>query len=186
MRDEEEGDEEESEVIARGSVPPLDTPTEPPIGSCFVIMAYGSRVLDSYYDAAIKPTVERARLRCVRPDQLPDTTKISDQIANGIRESRVVIADLTRDRPNCYFEAGFALAAGKDIIFQRLVSEPEFPHVIHFDVSDYQHMVYGTAQELSTQLADRLRYVLAKQEGEAGAERAKSRRRERRPRARDV
>lgn len=172
MTDREERDEEESEVLRRGIVSPEGASTGPPIGSCFVIMAYGSPVLDSYYEEAIKPTVEKLRLRCVRIDQEHDTAKISDQIANGIRASRVVIADLTRDRPNCYFEAGFALAAGKDIIFQRLDAAPEFTPVIHFDVSDYQHLLYGTLRELSSKLEDRLRCVLDKQERAAGVARA--------------
>lgn len=125
-------------------------------GSCFVVMPYNSPVLDSYYDEAIDPTVKNAGYTCVRVDKQPYNYKISEQIRNGIEESAVVIVDLTDDRPNCYFEAGYALGRGKEIIFQRLNAPPKYEAVFHFDVQEYPVMLYGTLAELREKLRFRL------------------------------
>jgi hypothetical protein len=126
-------------------------------GSCFVVMGYNNCVLDSYYDEAIKPTVESLGYSCVRVDRQPYSDKISDQIRNGIDDCAVVIVDLTDDRPNCYFEAGYAVARDKVIIFQRLNSPPKYEAVTHFDVQEYPFILYGTLAELREKLRFRLK-----------------------------
>lgn len=119
-------------------------------------MAYNNAVLDSYYDEAIKPIVESLGYNCVRVDRQPYSDKIGDQIRNGIDVSAVVIVDLTDDRPNCYFEAGYAVARNKVIIFQRLSAPPKYEAVFHFDVHEYPFILYGTLAELREKLRLRL------------------------------
>ncbi|MCA1613468.1 MAG: nucleoside 2-deoxyribosyltransferase [Acidobacteria bacterium] len=131
--------------------------------SCFVIMSFsGSGVIESYYEAAIKPTILKQGLTPVRVDQNPDTREVMEQIRDGIERSAVVIADLTQDRPNCYFEAGYAVALAKPVIFQRLDAPPEFQPKFPFDVQGYPHILYRDFKDLRTKLKEMLAHVLKK------------------------
>ncbi len=128
-------------------------------GICFVIMSFsGNPILESYFEEAIKPVVEEFKLECVRVDQEEFTGKITDQIKQN---SVIIIIDLTEDRPNCYFEAGYAVARSKSIIFQRL-DAPKYEPVFHFDVKDYPHILYGTIADLRKKLKGRLKALLNK------------------------
>lgn len=59
--------------------------------------------------------------------------QITDAIVAGIRRAPFVIADLTAERPNVYFEAGLALGLGKPVVFCRRKGE-----TAHFDVQAYK------------------------------------------------
>lgn len=95
-----------------------------PSNLCFVVMPFKNPVLDTYYAEAVAVTVEDCGLRCVRVDQEHFNGKISDQIQRNIDEAAVVIVDTTGDNANCYFEAGYAVAKKKFIIWQRLCAHP--------------------------------------------------------------
>ena len=89
--------------------------------SCFVVMSFsGNAILETYFTEAVRPTLEKLGLECRRVDQESFTGRISDRIRDGIASSTVVLVDFTEDRPNCYFEAGYAEALGKPIVYQRL------------------------------------------------------------------
>lgn len=130
---------------------------------CFVVMSFsGDPVLESYYEEAIKPTVRSMNYECVRVDQEHYKDKISKRIRDNIKQCAFLIVDLTEDRPNCYFEAGYAVALNKTIIFQRLHAPPKYEAVFHFDVHDYHFILYNTVANLRKQLRDKLRALLGK------------------------
>lgn len=139
---------------------------------CFVIMSYsGDPVVESYYDEAIKQAVERLGLGCVRVDREHYQDRISERIRDNIKGSVAIIVDLTEDRPNCYFEAGYAVAlneAGlgatpnRPIIFQRLNAPPRFEPHIPFDLQDYPFILYTTIGSLRRQLKEKLKALLGR------------------------
>jgi nucleoside 2-deoxyribosyltransferase len=120
----------------------------------------GDPVIESYYEEAIKPTVEGLGYNCVRVDEEHHSDTISQRIRDNIENCAVVIVDLTEDRPNCYFEAGYAVALNKKIIFQRLNAPPKYAAVFHFDVQDYPFILYRTLADLRKKLGDRLKTLL--------------------------
>jgi hypothetical protein len=68
---------------------------------CFVIMSFGGNpALQDHYDLAIKPTVESFDFDCIRVDEFEYNGKITDQIIGLIRNSHLIVADLTEERPN--------------------------------------------------------------------------------------
>ena len=71
-----------------------------------------------------------------------------------------MVVDLTEDKRNCYFEAGYALGKGKDVIFQRLKA-PKYEVRFEFDVKDYPHILYTTVEDLRMQLGKRLDAALS-------------------------
>jgi hypothetical protein len=145
---------------------------EAPKDFCFVIMSFsGDPVLESYYEEGIERTVKALGLGCVRVDREHHKDRVSERIRDNIRKSAAIIVDLTEDRPNCYFEAGYAVAlneAGygeapdRPIIFQRLNAPPKYEPVIHFDLQDYPFILYTTVENLRRQLREKLKALLGR------------------------
>lgn len=71
-----------------------------------------------------------------------------------------MIIDLTEDRPNCYFEAGYAVALDKKLSFSGCTRRRSMEAVFHFDVHDYPFILYGTLMDLRKQLRDKLKALL--------------------------
>lgn len=129
---------------------------------CFVAMSYSKNpILESCFKLGVKPALRKVNLKCVRVDEEHFTQRIPDQIWEDVNRSRIMIVDLTEDSPNCYFEAGYALARGIPIIYQRLVApgyEAHFP----FHVRPYPHILYGDPLKLRKELGERLAFLLGK------------------------
>jgi hypothetical protein len=109
----------------------------------FVSMMIGNKELDSAYELAIEPVIKKFRYEPIRVDRKPDSDNIADKILESILRSEVVIADLTGERPNCYYEVGYAHALSKKMILSvRKGSE------VHFNLSGYQFIEWETENEL--------------------------------------
>ena len=124
---------------------------QPPKAQVFVVMKFGDEVLDSAYEGAYRAVAEEFGLSCLRIDEVQDSGKISDQILEGIAESKYVLCDLTGERPNCYYETGFAHALGKEVVL--LANKKE---KIHFDLQDHRFIQWATEEELRRKLRERL------------------------------
>lgn len=120
----------------------------------FVIMQFDDSTLNSAYEGAIKPIVKKHKYKPIRIDELQDSGKITDQIIEEISKSEIIIADLSGERPNCYYEAGFAHAIGKEMIFAVRKNTP-----IHFDLSAYRFIEWDTEQELRERLDSRFKSI---------------------------
>ncbi|MDH5547691.1 MAG: nucleoside 2-deoxyribosyltransferase [Gammaproteobacteria bacterium] len=132
----------------------------PPKDQIFTIMKFGDDILDSAYEGVIKPLAEEYDLEAVRVDEIQDSGQISQQILENIACSRIVIAELTGERPNCYYEAGFAHALGKELIF--IINEDS---KIHFDLSGYRFITWKTEAQLRNRLRERLESISEKGAG---------------------
>jgi hypothetical protein len=111
--------------------------------TCFVIMPFAESY-SATYRQAIRPAVEEAAqrlglpLRCVRGDEAAGPGSITRQIVEGIHAARVVIADLSGDNPNVFYELGIAHSAGnKTVRIARDVQK------IPFDVHAYRVIPYA-------------------------------------------
>jgi hypothetical protein len=120
----------------------------------FVVMKFGDKRLDSAYEVVIKPVIEEFQYAAMRIDEIQDSGKINDQILDQIIKSEVVLADLTGERPNSYYEAGYAHALEKEIIFTIQKGSS-----IHFDLAGYRFIEWETESELRTQLRERFEAI---------------------------
>jgi len=120
--------------------------------NCFIIMSFsGNPIIESYYSLAVKPIIEKNNLVPIRIDEQVFTGNITDEIKVNIQNAKLIIADLTEDKANCYFELGYALALGKDFIIQRL-NAPGYQVKFEFDIKDYPHILYTTIEDLRLKL----------------------------------
>ena len=128
---------------------------KPPEQLVFVIMKFGDKKLDSAYEGVIKPLSKEFGLNIVRVDEIQDSGRINDQILENIAKCRLVISDLSGERPNCYYETGFAHALGKDIILT-IHKDSD----IHFDLAFHRFIQWETENELRSALRARLSSIV--------------------------
>jgi nucleoside 2-deoxyribosyltransferase len=73
----------------------------------------------------------------IRIDKEHPIEELVRRIKEEIRKAHFVIADVTEERPSCYFEAGYADALAKPIIYigsKESVMNPRIPTKVHFDI----------------------------------------------------
>lgn len=129
---------------------------------CFVIMTLsGNPLLQELYEGIVKPVVEDFDCRCERVDEQEFNGSIRDRILKNIREARFIIADVTEARPNCYYELGVAHALEKEVIHLANSAQD-----IHFDVKDFNFIIYSDGGDLERKLHRRIRAtILGKKRG---------------------
>jgi hypothetical protein len=82
---------------------------------CFVLMPFDAR-FQPLYDDHIKPSVGRAGLHCERADEIRGPNLITWDIWERINRARLLVAELTDQNPNVFYELGLAHALSKDVI----------------------------------------------------------------------
>jgi len=85
----------------------------------------------------INETLQEFDCVSIRIDKQSPLGGLVDRIKDEIRRARFVVADLTDERPSCYFEAGYAEALGKPVIYmasRESILHPGQETKIHFDI----------------------------------------------------
>lgn len=114
----------------------------------FIIMAMmeeEKNLKDIHY--AIHNAAEKAGYKAERVDDKFDFGQINKKILNYINMAEVVVADITYERPNCYYEIGYAHAKGKKVILTAKKGTK-----IHFDINNFSVISYESVSELDLKL----------------------------------
>jgi nucleoside 2-deoxyribosyltransferase len=107
---------------------------------------------------AIEKAVTECGLYVVRIDRKEHNNEISGEILFEIKKSRIIIADVTKQRNGVYFEAGFGLGHQKTVIWS--CREDDLKN-IHFDTRQYNHVLWKDEDELYIRIKNRLLATLA-------------------------
>ena len=107
--------------------------------------------------AGIKEVFEEFGIEAVTADEIEHEEVITDRILSEIESSEFLIANLTLQRPNVYYEIGHAHARNKRVILVRKKGTK-----LHFDVAHRKCPEYENATGLKRMLRKRLEAVTNK------------------------
>ena len=100
---------------------------------------------------AIKRASAQHGINGVRVDEIEHSKKITDVILEKLKVSRFLVCDITNERPNVYYELGYAHGIGKEVI---LVAKEGT--ILHFDIKDYNVIFYKNYSDLENRVAKRI------------------------------
>ncbi len=116
------------------------------------------RIYKEYDDRfeAIKLTLAPLGCISIRIDKEHPIQDLVARIKTEIDKAQFIVADLTDERPACYFEAGYAEALGRPTIYvasKESVIHPGTPTKIYFDIHKNVHFFTNHAQLAENLLA---------------------------------
>jgi hypothetical protein len=104
----------------------------------FCAMWFDKSVLPIWTNA-IEPAIKNAGYNPKRIDGHQHNNRIDDEIIAMLRRSKFVVADFTGQRGGVYFEAGFALGLGLQVIWTCKKSDLK---EVHFDNRQYNFIIW--------------------------------------------
>lgn len=123
--------------------------------SAFIAMNFDPDMNEAH--RKIHEAIARAGYEPVRVDNTADRRlgRIDDLIVSEIRRSRFVVAEFTGQKGGVYFEAGFALGLGKQVIWCCRGDEVK-ANKLHFDTRQFGHIVWDNELELGEKLFNKI------------------------------
>jgi hypothetical protein len=127
---------------------PLRPNVETESNLVFVIMAF-SEDMDPIFDG-IQAAAHSSGFKAQRVKDIVGDYRITSKIIESIEEACMVVVDLTHERPNVYFELGYARGVGKTVITTARQGTQ-----VHFDVKDWTCTFYSDSRILERSLKER-------------------------------
>jgi hypothetical protein len=103
----------------------------------FIVMQF-SNEYNELYNEVIKPVSEKFGYECIRADEFYTSTPIISDIITSIKEATAIIAEITPDNPNVFYEIGYAHAIKKPTILLCDKKREKLP----FDLSSFRTLFY--------------------------------------------
>lgn len=120
----------------------------------FVICSF-DKVMDPVFEA-ISEAAKSVGLCAKRVKDVHGDYRVTEKILHLIEAARLIVADLSYERPNVYFELGYARGLHKTVItILRAGTHPPF------DVQDWAWIDYIDSRPLEHELTDRFRFELS-------------------------
>lgn len=119
--------------------------------TAFIVMQFTDE-FNALYTEVIKPTCERYGLTAIRGDDIYTNGLILDDIVRSIQECFVIIADITPNNPNVFYEVGYAHGMGKATILLSDKKRDKLP----FDISGFRTLFYDNTIGGKTAIEERL------------------------------
>jgi hypothetical protein len=134
---------------------------EPRKPVCFVVMQF-TEDYNTLYSEVIEPTCQAYGYSVVRADDLYTSGLIIDDITQSIREATIVIADVTPNNANVFYEVGYSHGIGKPTILLSDRKREKLP----FDISGFRMLFYdntiGGKRAVESRLEKHLDYIAPK------------------------
>jgi hypothetical protein len=137
----------------------------------FVIMQIGNPLMDEIWKTVYMPVIHDFKLTPKRIDKHNEGRFLMSEVAVLINRSKIIIADLTNERPNCYLEVGYTLGTEKYnhlILCAKEDHNLESPNYqkggakVHFDITGYDILFWdeNKIDDFKLGLAKKIRYRL--------------------------
>lgn len=119
---------------------------------CFIVMQFTDEYNALYHDV-IRPTCESFGYMVVRADDFYTSGLIIDDITKSIQEATIVIADVTPNNPNVFYEVGYAHGINKPTILLSDRKRDKLP----FDISGFRTLFYDNTIGGKSAVEERLK-----------------------------
>lgn len=126
-------------------------------GLVFVIMPFSGTDIGSAY-GAIKDECRKLRLRSRRVDENAGGGIVIGEITELIERAEFIICDLTNERPNVYYELGYAHGVGNEAMDILLIAEEGT--VLHFDIAPFRVHFYSSTEHLRSVVSSNLKAMM--------------------------
>ena len=119
----------------------------------FVIMPFDSE-FDAVYEALIAKPLEEAGFCVNRADDVDSRQNVLADVVHGIANADLVVADLTTNNANVFYELGLAHAMNVPTV---LVAHHDSSEEIPFDLRQYRTEFYDTHFQRASAITDAMR-----------------------------
>ncbi len=126
---------------------------------CFFVTPIGSdssperKISDDVLEFLIQPICKDLNFEVIRVDKLNTVDKINETVLQELRESDLVIVDMTSHNPNVFYEFGYRHALSKPLIPIIKENTDDIP----FDVVNLRTIFYSLEARPLSQAKDKLR-----------------------------
>jgi len=110
----------------------------------FVIISFNDEMDETYI--TIKEECQKIGLHAKRADENVGSGFIIKEIIQLIEDAEFIICDLTHERPNVYYELGFAHGVGNDGSDLLLIAKEGT--TLHFDIMPMRVQYYRSMEQL--------------------------------------
>jgi hypothetical protein len=111
----------------------------------FVIMPFTGQEMGDVY-SAIADECSKLQLRAKRVDEIVGSGLVISDITALIEKAEFLICDLTYERPNVYYELGYAHGVGNQAADILLIAKEGT--TLHFDVAPFRVQYYRSTEHL--------------------------------------
>jgi hypothetical protein len=121
----------------------------------FVIMPFAREWAD-FYELGVKPACEAAGTTCARVDKQIFLENMLHRIYAEIERADLIVAEMTDQNPNVFYETGYAHGLAKPVILLTKTADG-----IPFDLRHYPHIVHdGQIRTLKDELERVVRWCI--------------------------
>ena len=119
-----------------------------------VIMSYSGdpRLEDSY--ESFREVCEEFQYQCKRIDEIGTLDRIVPEIMANIKKAAFIIADLSVEKPNVYYELGFAQGLKKPLFITAFKGT-----ILPFDVNDIPTIFWEGQKQLKAKLREKINEI---------------------------
>lgn len=111
----------------------------------FLVMPFQGEGMDDVY-SAIQDECRKLRLHTRRADEFSGAGMIINEITNLIERAEFLVCDLTFERPNVYYELGYAHGVGNEALDMLLIAQEGTK--LHFDIAPLRVQYYSSTEHL--------------------------------------
>lgn len=150
-------DDDDDDSVAQDDVDSDEGAHDYEEGLVFVIMSFDP-AMDLVY-RCIKDECERLALRAHRVDENVTSALILHEITAGIERCEFIICDLSDQKPNVYYELGYAHGVGNQPVEIFLVAKSGT--TLGFDLAGYRVQFYSSTEDLRSLIRSRFSRMVA-------------------------
>lgn len=126
---------------------------------CFVVMSFDEKS-DEIFDFAIQPAANSKHYSCIRMDKVAGTLNLIHEMIHNIYVSEVIVADLTGQSANVFYELGMAHSVP---VPNKTIMISEQNEEIPFDIGSFQVLKYKRTfkgiTDLRNGIAKRIEFI---------------------------